>query len=498
MLSGLATSLDTQGFVRHDLVRASVPPSTAESNITNYLALSGGTYAINVTIGTPPQHMMLLLDTGSSDIVILGSNICGSPQALCNPNGNYHVDAGSYNPSLSSTSSFVANNLTMSYADTTKYDGSYYDETFSIAGATVTNVTVGLIQNASAPANLPFIGIIGVGYSNGQSNVVNNEGAPFPMLLEQMKSQGLINTLAYSLYLNDKEADGGEIVFGGIDATKYTGELTQVPVLMNITRPNRFLVSWTSLTFSSRAAGYSLLPSPIPALIDSGNADISLPPDLANAIFSGLGVDPGDYTLPCSTGANDANLTFGFNDDPKALITVPLSALITPVLVNGTAEVDTNGNALCKLGVDTAASDWAVLGEYFMRSAYFVFDLENNVIAMAQANLNATSTSDIKAIGTSGVNATAITTTVEVSLLPTQTAILNTAAAASATAATVSGASLTPTFNLGPSKTGSTASATSSKSAAVGVKAPALDKSILVFGANGLLSLFGGSCLLLV
>ena len=204
ILSGVATALETPGFIRYGLIRASVPPSSASSNVTNYLSLSGGTYAINVTLGSPPQSMMLQLDTGSSDIVILGSSICTSPQALCNPKGNYRVDAGSYNPSLSSTSTYVANNFSMSYADTTAYKGSYYDETFGIAGASVTNVTVGLIENASAPPQLPFIGIIGVGYSNGQSNVVNNGGVAFPMLLEQMKTQGLINSLAYSLYLNDK------------------------------------------------------------------------------------------------------------------------------------------------------------------------------------------------------------------------------------------------------------------------------------------------------
>lgn len=203
LLSGLTEVLATPGFVKHDLIKASVPPSTAASALDNHLSLSGGTYFVNVTVGTPPQHMMLQLDTGSSDIVVLGSEVCSSPQALCNPSGNYRLDAGSYNPSKSSTSSLVSSNLNTSYSDNTMYQGTYYEETFSIAGATVTNQTVGLIQNASAPSGLPFIGIIGVGYSNLQS-IVDNGGQPYPMLLEQMKSQGLINTLAYSLYLNDQ------------------------------------------------------------------------------------------------------------------------------------------------------------------------------------------------------------------------------------------------------------------------------------------------------
>jgi hypothetical protein len=204
MLSGLTSALDSPGYVKHALIRASTSPNAAGSTLDNLLPTVGAVYGINVTIGTPPQHMQLQIDTGSSDIVILGSNICTSPQALCNPNGNYHIDAGSYNSSRSSTSTLMPGNLTISYADTTEYNGSYYDDTFSIAGATVTNVTVGLIQDAFAPPGLPFIGIVGLGYSNGESNVTNNQSPPFPLLLEQMKSQGLIHTLAYSLYLNDK------------------------------------------------------------------------------------------------------------------------------------------------------------------------------------------------------------------------------------------------------------------------------------------------------
>ena len=257
----------------------------------------------------------------------------------------------------------------------------------------------------------------------------------------------------------------------------------------------------TSLSFSSSGGSTSLLSSPIPALLDSGNADINLPPDLANAIYQGLGASSDDNTLPCSYGADQANFTFGFNDNPKAVVTVPLSALMIPNLVNDTPQTDTNGNAICKLNVDSTASDWAVLGEYFMRSGYFVFDLENNVIAIAQAKLNATDSSNIKAIsGSSGINASSIATTVEVSLLPSATGIQNTAAAASATDATISRASLTPTFNLGGSAkaTGAAASATASGSAAVALQVPALGKSVFIFAAVGLLSLFGGSCLLLI
>ena len=273
--------------------------------------------------------------------------------------------------------------------------------------------------------------------------------------------------------------------------------------MANFTSPSRFILPWTSLNFTTGDSSSILLKGPIPALIDSGASGISLTAEIATAIFQGLGVAPDTYTLPCSYGATQGNFTFGFNDNPSAVINVPLSALIDPIYVNGTAQTDEQGNALCRLSVTAAASEFVVLGDSFIRSGYFVFDLENNVIAMAQANLNATGSTDIKAIvGLKDLSASAITTTVAVSPLPSQTtAIINTADAASATAATVALSSLTPTFHLGVSATATksaAASATSSKAAAVGVQAPALEKCVLVFGAAGLLSLFGGSWLLLI
>jgi len=271
--------------------------------------------------------------------------------------------------------------------------------------------------------------------------------------------------------------------------------------LANLTSPSRFILPWTSLNFTTSDSSSILLKAPVPALIDSGASAISLTPEIATAIFQGLGVAPDSYTLPCSYGATSGNFSFGFNDNPSAVINVPLSALIDPIYLNGTAQTDEQGNALCKLSVDAAASDYVVLGDSFMRSGYFVFDLENNVIAMAQANLNATGSTDIKAIlGTADLHASAITTTVAVSVLPSQTtAIINTADTASATAATVTLSPLTPTFKLGISATATrsaAASATTSKAAAVGVQAPGLEKSVLVFGAVVLLSLCGGSWLL--
>jgi Eukaryotic aspartyl protease len=45
-----------------------------------------------------------------------------------------------------------------------------------------------------------------------------------------MKDQGIINTAAFSIYLNDVDSEG-ILLFGGYDTTKYTGDLKTMEVI---------------------------------------------------------------------------------------------------------------------------------------------------------------------------------------------------------------------------------------------------------------------------
>ncbi|KAJ3502036.1 hypothetical protein NM208_g16809 [Fusarium decemcellulare] len=57
-----------------------------------------------------------------------------------------------------------------------------------------------------------------------------------------------------------------------------------------------------------------------------------------------------------------------------------------------------NGEPACMFGIAPSPSSTSILGDTFMRSAYVVFDLENNEVSLAQSNFNATG-SDIVEIG---------------------------------------------------------------------------------------------------
>jgi len=64
----------------------------------------------------------------------------------------------------------------------------------------------------------------------------------------------------------------------------------------------------------------------------------------------------------------------------------------------------TDGTPACLFGVSPAGSMVSVFGDTFLRSAYVVYDLDNNEISLAQTNFNSTGTDIVEIVpGASGV-----------------------------------------------------------------------------------------------
>jgi len=82
-------------------------------------------------------------------------------------------------------------------------------------------------------------GVMGVGYDTNEAANPSPSGV-YASVLDNMVSQGVIERKAYSLYLNDLQVNKGSIIFGGIDSTKYTGDLVALPLQVW-----RFMVSST-------------------------------------------------------------------------------------------------------------------------------------------------------------------------------------------------------------------------------------------------------------
>lgn len=91
--------------------------------------------------------------------------------------------------------------------------GDYGQDDFKINQVTIENVSFGLASNWSKEAE------IGLGVNN------NRRINPHLSVPEMMAEQDSINSVLYSIYVNDIRNDGGEIFFGAVDEAKYTGNL---------------------------------------------------------------------------------------------------------------------------------------------------------------------------------------------------------------------------------------------------------------------------------
>ena len=125
-----------------------------------------------------------------------------------------------------------------------------------------------------------------------------------------------------------------------------------------------------------------------------------------------------------------------------------MSQLVLP-LTTTTGQVPKyqNGQTVCQLGIQPAGQLPTLFGDTFLRSAYVVYDLENNQIALAQTNFDAKS-SNIVSFASKGApipSATAASNELAVS----QTATGNPRAGG---ATATGGGSSEPTYN--PNATG--------------------------------------------
>lgn len=152
--------------------------------------LTGGGYYAQVTVGTPPQTVDLVVDTGSSDVWILDSraNLCRSKTMQ----NYYGYCLSTYDPSKSSTYSIVSQDeFSIRYVDGSGAEGDYIRDTFSIGGADIKKLQMGLAENSTINS-----GLLGIGFA---ANVASR--TPYPNIMSLFEDQDLIAIQAYSLYL---------------------------------------------------------------------------------------------------------------------------------------------------------------------------------------------------------------------------------------------------------------------------------------------------------
>ncbi|KAF3311194.1 hypothetical protein TWF173_008644 [Orbilia oligospora] len=368
--------------VTHNQVSKREPASkTAVQKLDNKDFL----FYANVTVGTPPQHIRLHIDTGSSDIWVETAN-----SEICRRDGGNGCDiGGTYDNGTSSTAEYVEGDFSIMYVDGQYASGVYAKDTLGIGGVGVKDVQFGIgLQGTSEE------GVLGIGFERRQSRVLQGL-EPYPGLVTQMVNQGLINSRAYSVWLNDLNAAAGEILFGGIDTGKFKAPLATIPLSRrtDLPSPIDFIITLHGLTIENGDGESRELMNTsrnIPALLDTGASFTYLPQDIAGQLIELVGaITVPEYKGPavnCSKRSLEGSINFTF---AGATIKVNLRDFI----IDATDEPNEDNHILCYFGI-LGMNEGSVLtlGDTFLRSAYVVYDMDNEAISIGQTIFNSTST----------------------------------------------------------------------------------------------------------
>lgn len=354
-------------------------------------------YTATLKVGSPPQEVQVMIDTGSSDLWFISS---GNSQ--CKANGG-SIDCDQYGVFDKLKSSSWHDNKTdysISYYDGDKASGTMGQDNITFAaGFLIENANFAVIENTTSS-----IGVFGVGYPELEAVKPKYTNLPFAM-----KEQNLIAKVAYSLYLDSRDAAQGYILFGGIDHAKYTGDLkafdivksndkyvySQIPLTSVVSSLNNYTNAYGLPAGTNHpkvgAVIYNGTDSfnggidlkDTPTLLDTGTTYSYLSKDQVESIVGLFGNvtynDAGKaYEVPCWVGNPGNYLEFNFKNEQY--IKVPTSEFVISV---GTYA---SGAELCVFGI--LPGTHSILGDNFMRSVYAVFDLEDHVISIAQAAYN--------------------------------------------------------------------------------------------------------------
>ncbi|KUI54719.1 putative aspartic-type endopeptidase OPSB [Cytospora mali] len=440
------TALVQFPFAKHANTAHKSVASTSRRAVNTGLFWGDLTYVVNASIGTPGQSVSLVLSTSSSTTWVLDSR-----SETCDEYSDYssYADEGDEdynNTDITSTTycvwgTFSSNqsstyesqgtsdnddyyydyDFTLSYTDGSYADGEYFNDTITLdGGATVSDFTLGLVNETNM-----YIGVLGIGYNDSiYSNLPN-----------RLQEQGLINSTAYSIWVDDEKASSGNLLFGAIDTTKFDGSLARV----SSSYYNSMAIHIASINGTTSDSGGPIAITYTDSDDDSSSSSYSYSDDyLFTATFSPpdtVSYLPGEVASQIwdiagayyDTDAELALISCNATDDTATNFTLQLGeGIYGPIITATMADLvipreDLNltyysayipyDNSTCLFGVQNGSLSYNYystvafsLGSTLLRRTYSVFDLVNDEIAVAPVKFGATATSNIVPFATYGAS----------------------------------------------------------------------------------------------
>lgn len=321
----------------------------------------------NMTVGTPPQTISVVFDTGSSSLEF-ASTLC----AAC-------TNQVRFDSSKSSTFRDGGRTSSITFATGVGVDpviGANYrltlrsaTDTVSVGGLSAPNTSLFLITDQTPKFNIdPFSGIQGM-------------GARAQGFFASLVNQGLPSL--FSMYLTPNAVGNAELTIGGTDSTKFTG----TPIFARLASSGS---TWelTSPRLAVNGKTNSILTRSRTIIFDSGTSNILFSTDTTEAIYALISPDikpnpnePGTYGIACNRISSlpaVIDIAFTSTNGTPFNLTIPSSELSVGPFANDPSTCQTLINAFDGL---------ELVGGSLLKHWYSIWDVGGQRMGFAPAKL---------------------------------------------------------------------------------------------------------------
>ncbi|KAJ3041792.1 hypothetical protein HDV00_008682 [Rhizophlyctis rosea] len=345
---------------------------------------NGFQYYGDITIGTPPQTITVLFDTGSSDLWV--------PSTKCNTTAC--TKAQKYDITKSTTGNRTSNVGHIRYGDGTAIDYEIGYDIVTAGGIPVKNVSVGSAYSIPGKAG-PYDGIFGLAWEDAADDGMR------PWMFKAV-DEDLIAPV-FGLYLQPAGDNDGVLTIGGIDPTHMAGpftfhNITSFPYPIGNTTKQLY---WGIGGVETIAVGNTSIRMDKTKhqdywLVDSGTSLLVVPTAVWSTISPLISYNSKFHTVPCSTRLLGPTLSIRISSKtytllPSDYISRKLKQSVQ-ILPDGSSRITTTETCrpLVKPGGEGGSmASRFVFGDTFLRKWYSVYDLGKRRVGFAPSKLEA-------------------------------------------------------------------------------------------------------------